>query len=149
MIYKSPQLMDDLILGSVKNPAGTTANDQSRLIASHGLRQMQTQNAVDAAGKSLGLAQQGIDLRRQGLAEDARRFNANMGLARGDFQYNRRAGNTASILSGLGLGVSALGDMAARNRAQQQLELKNSMIQDLENSGDQTSQYWAKMLKFL
>jgi len=149
MIYRSPQLADDLILGSVKKRGGATPNDITPTLARHALMQGRSRDEVQSASRSLGLETGNIDLNKQRLIESSRRFDQNLGLAKSDLQYNRRAGNVSSIMSGLGLGVSVLGNIAAKKRLQQQIELRNGIIQDLENEGTQSSRYWSKMTQLI
>lgn len=135
----SPQLSDRLILSRALRPA---TNDVTGLVADEKAREFSNQAAIDLAGKSLGLGE-----RR--LAENSRQFGADLGLAKSQMNYGKNAGLTATRLAGLGLGVSALDDMAARNRHKQRLSFINDMIGRYEKRGDENSLFFANMLNYM
>jgi uncharacterized protein YccT (UPF0319 family) len=140
MVYRSPQLVDELIMQRAQRPGMVV--DPSQIMASNAASQAADTNMVDAAGKSL-------NLQGNRLAENKRQFNANLGLQKDLSQYNRRQGNVAAAISALGLGVSGLNNYQSNKESEQQNKIRQSMINDLNMAGDTNSKYFAKLMQLL
>ena len=141
-MYLSPQLADDLIMGNVKRPSGKMINDPSALIAAHNAQQARDTLAVDTAGKAINLNERRLD-------ENQRQFGTRLGLARDIDRYNSRAGDTAALLAGAGLGISTLSNIAERKRQQERMAYTENLISKLNKIGDSNSLFFADMLKYM
>jgi len=124
--------MDDLILSGVRRQNGPAINNMGGVTAAHAAKQAQDLAYTEGQGKSLALGQ-------ARLAEGARQFNANLGLAKKQDELSRGYGNTALGISALGLGVSALGDIQQRKNTQ-------ALIDRLKQNGDANSMYYADLI---
>ena len=140
-LTRSPQFMDDLIMSNALSKRGTV-NDATPIAAAHAAEQGRVLRRAEDVGQRLGLA-------KQQLAEDKRQFDLGLGFKKDQLDYAKNQGNIASIISGVGLGVSGLGSLAERSRAQQRIDFKNSLIDKYSQVGDSQSMFYAELLKYL
>lgn len=135
MFFKDPRYTDDLIMSGANFQNGPAIVDPSRIAASHAAQQAQTLAATENANKRLGLA--------------GRQFDKTMDFKKDQLDYGKKQGDIAAVISGLGLGVSAIDTISARSKAKERIALRNNMIGKLQQTGDQRSLYYADLLKYL
>lgn len=149
MVYFSPQLSDDILkMRSLQRPI----NDISGLVAQHGAQQQAATAGVESAGRRIGLGQNALDFYKdisaRRLAQNQSQFNRSLGLSRDVMNYNRGQGNIAAGISGLGLGVSFLNDLAAQKRFAEQTKLIDQMLSDIQDDQSAQGKYFKNLLEY-
>lgn len=175
MIRWRPELTDRILmgLGRQRGPAvDTSAQDAiTRSVADEFERNKAAEDvqrglnlsaqqiaASNASGRRrLDLNQEQFEARRdlgneqfgKNLNFDKYRFNTGMANARDEAQYNRRAGDTAALISIGGLGLSGVQAYQTGKQAYELEMRRKQLIDKYSKAGDSQTKFYADLLSLL
>lgn len=140
-MIRSPRYTNDLIRSNRIRQGGPAVVDATGLAAAHTIQQQGVIDQTQQQGRQLGLAQDSLD-------ENGRRFDANMGMARSDMQFNKDQGNTANLLAVGGLGLAGLGAYKGMKRDDEVSAIRKRMIERTKGMEPYQAQFWQDLINY-
>lgn len=140
MLRRTPKYMNELIRSGVRRQTGPAVNNISDIAASNRLQQAGEEMAVESAGQQLNLG-------KARLAEQGRQFQQRLGLAKSNFDWQKKQSRSAENLAALGTGLSMYDYYQSKKMADERLAARKKIIDKYRKAGDEDSQFFADMLE--
>ncbi len=140
MLRRTPKYMNELIKSGVRRQAGPAVTNISDIAASNRLQQAGEEMAVENAGQQLNLG-------KARLTEQGRQFQQRLGLAKSNFDWQKKEARSAENLAALGTGISIYDYYQSKKMADERLAARKKIIDKYRQAGDEDSQFFADMLE--
>jgi hypothetical protein len=144
MLRRTPKLTDDMILANASRSreSGPAVIDTTPVLARHAAQQAADRTAMEDAGR-------GLALQKKRLSQNADQFGKTMQMQRDTLNTNKKLSDISNIISGAGLGLSAVNSYQNRQRSLQRQNKINEMIKNTKRYGYETDMFISDFISAL